>query len=148
MRTSKSKHYSASTFTYNALIPHAPSAEADKQDRFPDGKWNLARERNYEESSNNDGYTKWASQHPFNLSTPIKHTAEKRYFEPPDRISSNKSKDLTEIVHSLSSSNFKKVEDFNSKTTDLTLHQILNQAGTAVITQTKRLAQNLVELFG
>jgi len=148
MRTSKSKHSSASTFTYNALIPHAPSADADKQDNFPDGKRNSTRERNHEESPNNDDYTKFTGQHPFNLSTPIKHMAEKRYFEPPDRISSNKDKDLTEIVHSLSSSNFKKVEDFNSKTADLTLHQILNQTGTAVLTQTKRLAQNLVELFG
>ena len=148
MRTSKSKHSSASAFTYNALIPHAPSADADKQDNFPDGKRNSTRERNHEESPNNDDYTKFTGQHLFNLSTPIKHMAEKRYFETPDRISSNKDKDLTEIVHSLSSSNFKKVEDFNSKTTDLTLHQILNKAGTAVITQTKRLAQNLVELFG
>ena len=148
MRTSKSKHSSASAFTYNALIPHAPSADADKQDNFPDGKRNSTRERNHEESPNNDDYTKFTGQHPFNLSTPIKHMAEKRYFEPPDRISSNKDKDPTEIVHSLSSSNFKKVEDFNSKTADLTLHQILNQTGTAVLTQTKRLAQNLVELFG
>lgn len=148
MRTSRSKHYSASILGYNTLIPHVPYADANKQDSLSDEKRNPNNEKHHKESSNKDDYAKSTDQHSLNLLTMTKSMTIKHYFEPPDRTPSNKDTTLAEIVHSLNSSNFRRAKDFHPRTTDTVLNQILNQTGTAVMAQTRSLARNLVELFG
>ena len=144
MRTSRSKRHSTSTLSYNALIPHV-SVGTDKQDSFQNEKRHPNRKKGHKESSNDDDYAKSASQHPWKPLPLTKHTTARHYFELLDR---NKDKVLAEIVHSLYSSNFKRAKDFDPRTTDTTLDQILNQTGTAVPAQTKSLSRNLVEFLG
>lgn len=147
MRTSRSKRHSTSTLSYNALIPHV-SVDTDKQDSFQNEKRHPNRKKSHKESSNDDDYAKSTSQHSWKPLPLTKHTTARHYFELPDGVPSNKDKVLAEIVHSLNSSNFKRVKDFNPRTTDTTLDQILNQTGTAVPAQTKSLSRNLVEFLG
>ena len=143
MRTSRSKRHSTSTLSHNALIPHVSSVDTDKQDNFQNEKRHPDRKKSHKESSKNDDYEKSESQHPWKPLPLTKHTTARHYFELPDR---NKDKVLAEIVHSLNSSNFKRAKDFDPRTTDTTLDQILNQTGTAA--QTKSLSRNLVEFLG
>ena len=145
MRTSRSKRHSTSTLSHNALIPHVSSVGTDKQDNFQNERRHPDEKKSHKESSNNDDYAKSASQHPWKPLPLTKHTTARHYFELPDR---NKDKVLAEIVHSLNSSNFKRAKDFDPRTTDTTLDQILNQTGTAVPAQTKSLSRNLVEFLG
>ena len=147
MRTSRSKRHSTSTLSYNALIPHV-SVDTDKQDSFQNEKRHPNRKKSHKESSNDDDYAKSTSQHSWKPLPLTKHTTARHYFELPDGVPSNKDKVLAEIVHSLNSSNFKRAKDFDPRTTDTTLDQILNQTGTAVPAQTKSLSRNLVEFLG